>query len=92
MKKPFDFTNLFFIIPIGLIIYLYLSVFQVAKNFYQQNCHLAGGLWIIPGILLHAGAAYLIIKSDGEFGKIIVGGILMALGFCAFAGFNFSVA
>ena len=89
MKGKFDFTNLFAIIPGGLLIFMYVSAFAHLNNIYSNVCAEAGWGWKILGIVLSVAGFGSIIKSDGERGLIILGGFLIAMSLCSFMGFNF---
>lgn len=94
-KKPFDYSNLIAIIPIGLLLFALLCIY-CNWFFLGNNARVAlheSVMWWIGGTLLLIGSGVAIVaRGSSGFGWIIFGGILLGLSICAYCGFNFSIA
>lgn len=83
-------------VPIIVVVlgYMYGSVLNLFDNIYSRNVHAASGWWHLAGWVLTAGAAYevycMITKIATTPGMVAIG-VLLALSFCAFAGFTFTI-
>lgn len=76
------------VIIMALVGYMYCSVIFNLNNFYSKDVHAASVWWHVAGWFLTAGAIFQGARMN-ERGSIIFFGVLVALSWCAFAGFSF---
>lgn len=73
-------------IIVGLAGYMYASVLFHINNVYSRAVHAASGWFHLLGWALTAAAVFAATKMQDR-GSIILFGVLLALSWCAFAGF-----
>jgi hypothetical protein len=82
-----------------LYLYMQFSAWQICHNFYQQNVKAAPGGWHFLGFILSVVSVFwffsvatdknYVTKSD--VANVIIGGALVAVSFCTYAGFVFNI-
>ncbi len=83
----------FAVIPVGCLIFLYAAVLFPMNNFYSKSVHAASPAWQVAGWLLTAACIVWFVRlKEVTTGKVIIGGMLLALSICSFSGFDFQFA
>jgi hypothetical protein len=87
-----------YLIIIPLLLYAYGNIFftgGIWNTYFSKDIHAAPAGWHVAGWILTAAAAGAYIwnlNTKSSFAKIALIGVLLALAFCSFAGFNFQFA